>query len=124
MLNDLGGGMKQSGTANKTVIALRWAFIFILGLLIGWFGSLVATLSLVAGAVAYALVIWFWKPALRRTILPWAVTIILGTIPGVAMHIYKSHEATLAQQTAYQNRWIKQATVAPPTMPSYAYPVY
>jgi hypothetical protein len=49
--------------------------------------------------------------------LLWAVTIIFGTVPGVAMHIYKSHEKALAQQAAYQNWWIKQAKIGAPTIP-------
>jgi hypothetical protein len=86
---------------------MRWALFFILGLVLGWFGSLITTFSLVAGVVTYSLLIWFWKPILRRSVLLWAVTIIFGTVPGVAMHIYKSHEKALAQQAAYQNWWIK-----------------
>lgn len=96
---------------------MRWALFFILGLVLGWFGSLITTLSLVAGVVTYSLLIWFWKPILRCSVLLWAVTIIFGTVPGVAMHIYKSHEKALAQQAAYQNWWIKQAKIGAPTIP-------
>ena len=38
---------------------MRWALFFILGLVLGWFGSLITTLSLVAGVVTYSLLIWF-----------------------------------------------------------------
>ncbi|WP_437556599.1 hypothetical protein [Acidithiobacillus sulfuriphilus] len=110
--------MQRSENNQRFVRIMYWALVFVLGFVFGWFGSLITTLSLVAGVVAYSLFIWFWKPVLRRPVLLWALIIICGTVPGVAMHIYKSHEKALSQQAAYQNWRIKQAKVWAPTIPS------